>query len=89
MKKLKEWVPSERETEEDRQFLVSALYKELESAEPGDHTVYVGLDTLVYGTVGDDRQIHIFETQIRTSTEDFEEQQIEIEANSLSKGLLS
>jgi hypothetical protein len=75
--KLKEWIPDSRETEAERELMTAAAFQDLKDADPGDHTVFVGQDTLIYAVVDFDRSIHIYETQIRSSNQDFREQKEE------------
>lgn len=74
---LKKWVPTSTDSEEERTMMVDACIKELGSSEPGDHTVYVGQDTLVYGIVDFQGNHHIYETKITASNQDYLEQKKE------------
>jgi hypothetical protein len=92
---LKKWVPEYRATDEERSILIDGVYIELEGAEPGDHTVLVGGDVLIYGVVDGDGRINIYETSIVASTENHLEQQEDGEVvvlaalNRKAAGLLS
>lgn len=78
--KLKTWEPEHRENQEERETMIDSVFAELIDGQPGDHSVYVGGDTFVYGTVDAEGFIHVYESQIRSSTETYRDQQDEGEA---------
>lgn len=88
---MKPWAPRSTDTQEERDLMTKAVIQEINrfGASFGDHTVYVGQDTLVYGTLGDDGTMHIYECKILAATIDAEEQQIEGEAYITGGGIVS
>jgi hypothetical protein len=85
---MKTWVPVWTETAEERTTMIQGVIREISRTETDDdtHTVYVGGDTLVYGTRGDDGEMHIFECKILSSTLDPERLYQEGEAVVSSNG---
>jgi len=74
---LKKWVPEYELSETDRQTVVGSVIQELTGGQPGDHTVLIGGDIMVFGEVDVTGFIHVYETKILRSTEDHEDQQFE------------
>ncbi len=67
--KMKDWHPTAKETSEERQIMVGGIFEELRDADPGDYSVYVGGDTLVFGTVDSYGRVHLYETRILRASE--------------------
>ncbi|MBA3354250.1 MAG: hypothetical protein H0U23_17805 [Blastocatellia bacterium] len=74
---LKKWKPEVLDTAEERSIMVEACTKELSTSSPGDHSVYVGQDTLIYGVVDSDGKTHVYETKILSSNQDYRDQKDE------------
>lgn len=89
---LKNWEPEYTVSDGERATLVNAVVTELTAGQPGDHTVLIGGDLLVFGEVDVTGFIHVYETKILRSTENHEDQQFEgaaVVASAKNGGLVS
>lgn len=81
MKTFKKWEAVYTDSESDRKTMVLSVIRELTGGGAGDHSILVGGDTLVYGTVDSDGKVHVFDTKIRASNQDAQDLQDEGEAS--------
>ncbi len=74
---LKNWEPEYTVSEPERATMVASVLAELANGQPGDHTVLVGGDILVFGEVDISGSVHLYEARILRSSENHEDQQFE------------